>query len=95
MQTAQGQTGQQANGIEMTRMIRDQNEGAIVAQMFFPNDLEAAPGAEQTANDQRHERAQSVNEHVRLPGKIPESLGHRLVEISGGLVLPAFHRSLE
>jgi hypothetical protein len=74
-------------------MIRDQDERAIAAQMFFSHDLEAAISAEQSANDQRHERAHAVNEHVRFAGKIPEALDEALIEIGGGLVLPAFHRS--
>jgi hypothetical protein len=76
-------------------MICDEHERTIAPQMFLSHDLEAAIGAEEGPDDQGDERAQSVNEHVRLTGKIAESLGQGLVEIGGGLVLPAFHRSLE
>jgi hypothetical protein len=61
--------------------------------MFLPDDLESAPGAEQSANDQRDEGAHSVDEHVGLTREIPEPLDQSLVEIGGGLILPAFHRS--
>ena len=95
MQSPQWQAGEQANRVEMAGVIRDQNEGPVVAEMLFANDLEAAIRSQQSANDQRDERAQSIDEHVRVPGKIPEPLDERLVEIGGGFVLPAFHRSLE
>ena len=95
MQSAQRQTGEETNGVEMARVIRDEDEGAIVAEMFFSDDLEAAIGAKQSANDERHERTQPVNQHVRLTRKIAQTLGQGLIEIGGGLVLPAFHLSFE
>src|SRR5205823_14420213 len=94
MQAAQRQSGQKTNRIEMAGMIGDQDERTITAQMFLPDNLEAAPGAEQTANDQRDKRADSVDKHVGLARKIPEPLDQSLVEIGGRLVLPALHRSL-
>ena len=95
MQSPQRQTGEQTNGVEMAGVIRDENEGAIIAEMLFADDFEAAIRPEQSANQKRDERTQPVNEHVRLTGKIPETLGEGLIEVGGGLVLPAFHRSLE
>jgi hypothetical protein len=95
VQSPQGQTGEQTNGVEMARMIRDKDEGAIIAEMLFPDDLEAAIDAEQSPNDERDERTQSIHEHVGLTGKIPETLGEGLIEVGRGFVLPPFHRSLE
>ena len=74
-------------------MIRDQHERAIAPQMLLSNNLETAIGAQECPNDQRHERAQPVNEHVRFARKIPQPLDQRLIEIGGGRVLPFLHRS--
>jgi hypothetical protein len=95
VQPAQRQPRQQANRVEMAGMIRDQNEGTITPQMLFADDLETAVGAEQSANDQGETGANAIDQHVGLARKIAEPLDNALVEISGGLVLPAFHRSLE
>ena len=40
MQSAKRQTREQANGIEMAGVIRDENKRAIIAQILFANDLE-------------------------------------------------------
>ena len=50
--------------------IRSGKPGSVPA-----HDLEAAPGAEQSPNNERDKRTQSIHEHVRLSGKIPETLG--------------------
>jgi hypothetical protein len=76
-------------------VIRHEDERAVISEMLFANDLEPAIRPEQSANDEGDERSHSVNQHVGLPGKIPEPFGQGLVEIGGRLVLPAFHRSLE
>ena len=47
MQSAQRQSREKADGIEMAGMVRDENERTITAQMFFADDLEAAIGAQQ------------------------------------------------
>ena len=66
MQFAQRQRCEQAKSIEMAAMIRDDDERAVRPQIFVPDNFETIVNAQQSANDQRTERAQSVNEHVRL-----------------------------
>src|SRR5437764_1682969 len=61
MQLAQRQSGEKANRVEMAGVIRDQNERAIVAEVFLSNDFEATIRSEQSANDQRDERTQTVD----------------------------------
>src|SRR6478672_435513 len=46
VQSAERQTREQANGVEMAGMIRHENKRAITPQMFFADDLESAVGAE-------------------------------------------------
>ena len=47
MQSAQRQAREKANRIEMTGMIRHQDERTIAAQMLLADDFEAAIGAQQ------------------------------------------------
>ncbi len=51
MQPTQGQTGQETDGIEMTGVIRHQDEGTITPEMFFTDNFKAAIRAEQSADD--------------------------------------------
>ena len=74
-------------------MIRDDHERAIRTQVFVPDNFETIVNTEQTTDDQRAERAQSVNEHVGLTRKLAKSLERRLIKIAGGIVTPSFHFS--
>jgi hypothetical protein len=74
-------------------MIRNQNKGAITAEIFFPNNLEATIRPEESANDQCNYRSQPIDEHIRFTGKIPEPLQQSMISFGTGGVLPFLHRS--
>ncbi len=73
-------------------MIRHQDERALIPQILGADNLEAMPGAQQSANDQRDERAQTIDQHVRLAREIPQAFDHGLVEVGRRRVVPPFHR---
>ena len=93
MQLPQPQRREETDGVEVAGMIRHEHERAIAAHVLVSDNFKTAIGAEQSANDQRDERAQSVDEHVRLAGKIAQPLDEPLIEILGRFVLPFLHRS--
>jgi hypothetical protein len=93
MQPADWQSCEQADRIEMTGMICNQDKGAITAEIFFPNNLEATISPEESANDQRNYRSQPIDEHIRFTGKIPEPFQQSMISFSTGCVLPFLHRS--
>ncbi len=77
----------------MTAMIRDDNERAVGPQILVPDNFEMVVDVQQLSNDQRTERPQSVNEHVRLARKLTQTIDRSLIDIAHGVVKPLFHRS--
>ena len=93
MQFAQRQCRQQAERVEMTAVIGDDDEGSVAAEVFVADNFEAMISAQPGANDQCRKRAHSINEHVGLARKSAKPLNQRLIEIARGIVTPPLHRS--
>ena len=93
MQSAQRQRSQQAERVQVTAVIGDDDEGGVATEVLVADDFEAMISAQPGADDQRRKRAHSVNEHVRLARKSAEPLKQGLIEIARGIVTPPLHRS--
>ena len=83
MQLPQPKCSEETNRVKMAGMIRHHHERAIAPHVLVSDNFKTAISAEQSANDQRDERAQSIDEHVRLAGKVAEPLDEPLVGVAG------------
>jgi hypothetical protein len=81
MQLGQRQRSEQTKRVEMTAMIRDDNKRSVGTKIFVPDNFKMIVDPQQTSNNQRAERSQSVNNHGRLARKLTRMIGWRLIEI--------------
>ena len=93
VQLAQRQRREEAEGIEVARMIRHHDERTVGAQMFVPDDFKAVISAQPHPNEQRHKRTQSIDEHVGLARETPQAIDRREIDILCGIVMPSLHRN--
>ena len=92
MQFAQGQRGEKAERVEMTGMICYDDERSVRPKIFMPDNFKPVIDAQPSADDQRDQRAHSVNQHVRFARKSAQTINQWLIEIAGGIVMPGIHR---
>ena len=74
MQFAQGQSCEEADGIEMAAMIGYDDARAISPKIFVTDNFKPVIDAEQGANDQCCESPHAVNENVGLARKSAEAI---------------------
>ena len=81
MNLAQRHRGEQGHRVKMAGVVADQNVGTCLGQMAAALDMHPMVDTHPATKDQRGDGAYCVREHVWLAWKIPQSLGHRRIDV--------------